>query len=138
MPAPTAEKDPVTAMLVGGVVPCAAVGLVAVAVATATGGAHGAVGALVGVALVAVVFSLTLATMRVTRRVAPELTLGMALLTYTTKAAALGLALVAWRDATWMSTTALGATVLACTVAWLAGQVRSYAAMRVPVYGGAS
>jgi ATP synthase protein I len=131
-------KDPVTSMLVGGAVPCAVVAvLVLVASAVAAGG-RGALGALVGSVLVVAVFSLTLAAMHVTRRVAPELTLGMALLTYTTKAVALGIALIAWRDATWMSTTALGASVLACTLAWLLGQVRSYAALRVPVYGGAS
>lgn len=121
-------------MLRGGALPAVAVAVPAVALGALLAGRDGAAGAAAGSAAVAASSLLTLVTMLVTRHVAPELALGAALLTYSTKVVALGLALLAWREATWMSPTAFALSVLAGVLAWTAGELRAFARLRLPVF----
>jgi ATP synthase protein I len=134
VPAPAAEADdPYRAMLRGALVPTAAVVLVATAAGLVLGGRVLA-GAALGAAVVVAFFATSLLVMSAVRHAAPEMLLAAALSVYAAKVAVLG-GLVFWlRDEAWLSPTAFAVTALACAVAWLAGQVRAFTRMRLPVW----
>ena len=128
-PAPRAPFD---AMLRGSVLPTVAVAVVAV-VGYAFVGAREAGSAALGAALVVVFFSLSLVVMRRTAHLAPTTVMAVVLATYTAKILALGVAMVVLRDASWLSGTALGLTVVACTIVWLGFEMRAFTRLRVLV-----
>jgi ATP synthase protein I len=67
------------------------------------------------------------------RDAAPEMFMAVAMSVYATKVGVVG-ALVFWlRDETWLSATAFAVTAIACAATWLAGQVRAFTRMRLPV-----
>lgn len=138
---PVQAADPYLAMMRGALLPTAAVGGLALAVAAVLEGTGAGTGVLVGTALgaalVVVFFGLTLTVMRAARNVAPEMSLGVALALYSTKVAVLGAAVLGLRDESWLSPTALAVTAMACAVAWLVGQVRGLARARLPIGGAA-
>lgn len=124
--------DPYRAMLRGALVPTAVVAAAGLAVGLVLGGRVLA-GTAVGAGVVVTFFGVTLLVMSAVRNAAPELLMAVAMSVYATKVAVMG-ALVFWlRDETWLSATAFAATAIACAVAWLAGQVRAFTRMRVPV-----
>lgn len=110
------------AMLRGAVVPSAVVSAVCVAVSAATVGSTGLWGALFGVALVTVFFTLSLYVLGATRKLDPVVTLMIAMALYAAKVIAMGIALIVVNLADLVGDpfhrTALGATVIACTLTW--------------------
>jgi ATP synthase protein I len=126
-----------SAMLRGSALPTAAVAVVCV-VAAAVGGAKEAWSAGLGAALVVVFFSLSLLVMKRTATWEPTAVMGVVLGTYTAKIIALGVAMVLLRDASWLSGQALALSIIACTVVWLAFEMRAFTRMRVLVAPEAS
>jgi ATP synthase protein I len=82
-------------------------------------------------------FSLSLLVMRSTAHLAPTTTMAVVLATYTGKIVALGVAMVLLRDASWLDGRALALAVIACTVVWLAFEMRAFTRLRVLVAPGA-
>ena len=131
-PAATAE-DPYAALLRGSLVPTAVVAALAVVVAGLS--SRGALfGAVLAAVVVLVFFSASLLVMRRTARTAPRNVMAVALVTYITKVGLLGLLLVAFKDATWLSGTAFALTALACAAVWLVAEIRAYSKVRLLVF----
>ncbi|HEX3003980.1 MAG TPA: hypothetical protein VHO27_07200 [Angustibacter sp.] len=126
-------REQFSAMLRGSLVPTAVVGAVAVVLAAVLGGAKPATSAALGAALVVVFFSLSLLVMRQTAHLQPTAVMAVVLATYTGKILALGIAMVLLRDAAWLSGQALALSIIACTVVWLAFEMRAFTRMRVLV-----
>lgn len=126
-------REQFTAMLRGSLVPTLVVGVVAVVLAAVLGGSTPATSAALGAALVAVFFSLSLLVMRQTAHLQPTAVMAVVLATYTGKILALGIAMVLLRDASWLSGQALALSIIACTVVWLAFEMRAFTRMRVLV-----
>lgn len=113
----------------------AAVALVCVVVAAVLAGLHGALSALLGSAMVLVFFGARLLVMRRTARSNPQLVLVAALGVYTVKIVVLGVAMVLLMGVSWIVGPALGLSVIACAVGWLAAEMRAFVKLRVPVFG---
>jgi ATP synthase protein I len=126
-------QDPYAALLRGAFVPTAIVALGCVVVAAVVSAA-----ALYGAALAAVVvlafFSTSLVIMRRTARSAPQNVMAVALVTYITKIGLLGVLLIVFKDATWLSGTGFAVTALVCAAVWLVSEIRAYSKVRLLVY----
>lgn len=135
-----AGQDPTraqfAAMLRGSLVPTLVVGVVVVG-GFAVAGARPAWSAALGAGLVVVFFSLSLLVMRQTSHLQPIAVMSVVLATYTAKILALAVAMVALRDARWLSGQALAVAVVVCTVVWLAFEMRAFTRLRVLVAPGA-
>lgn len=129
-------REQFAALLTGSVVPTAVMGALAVVVG-AFFGAQAAWSAAIGAALVLVFFSISLLVMRQTAHLEPTLVMAIVLATYTGKILALGVAMFTLRDASWMTGRALGLSVIACTMIWLAFEMRAFTRLRVLVSPGA-
>lgn len=126
-----------TAMLRGSLLPTLAVAVLAVGLAAFLGGPREAGSAALGAALVATFFSLSLLVMQRTAHLAPVAAMSVVLATYTGKMLALGAAMVLLRDAAWIAGRALALSIIACTVVWLAFEMRAFTRLRVLVAPGA-
>jgi hypothetical protein len=120
-------------MLRTSALPTVAVSLVAVVVAAIAGGARPAWSAALGAGMVIVFFSLSLLVMQRTAGWQPTAVMSVVLATYTAKIVALGVAMILLRDASWLSGQALALTVIACTIVWLAFEMRAFTRLRVLV-----
>lgn len=135
----TARTRPRTSRAVlGPLAVVALLGVVLVVVAGLVSGRPGALGALVGVVLVAGVFGFGGLVLGVVARVAPATSLLVALLTYTLQVVAVGLVYVALSsggaldggvDARWLS-----GAVIAGTLAWTTTQIVVTVRTREPLY----
>jgi len=74
--------------------------------------------------------------MRQTAHLQPVAVMSVVLATYTVKIVALGVAMVVLRDASWLDGQTLALSVIACTVVWLAFEMRAFTRMRVLVAPG--
>ena len=83
--------------------------------------------------MVIVFFSLSLLVMQRTAGGQPTAVMTVVLATYTLKIVALGVAMVLLRDASWLSGQALALSVIACTIVWLAFEMRAFTRLRVLV-----
>lgn len=119
-------QAPERALFRASVLPTAAAGVVVATVAALRAGVPGVYGAVFGTAVVMAFFGIGLLVSRAVARIAPELVMGIALLTYALKILALGGLLVAFRETSAFSTSAFAAAVLVATVVWLAAQVRAF------------
>ncbi len=126
--------DPYAAMLRGALVPTAAVGVAATAVAAWVEGLPGLWGAALAVVVVLAFFSASLVVMGRTARTAPANVMAIALVTYITKVGLLGLLLVLLQDARWLSGTAFALTALLCAMVWLPLEIFAYSRARTLVY----
>lgn len=130
-------REQFAAMLRGSLMPTLAVGLLVIVV-SAFFGARSAGSAAIGAGLVIVFFSLSLLVMRQTAHLQPVAVMSVVLATYTGKIIALGIAMVTLRDASWVSGRALGLAVIACTLVWLAFEMRAFTRLRILVAPGAA
>lgn len=130
--APTATVEPFAALLRGSLIPTALVAGLGLAGAGLFG-ARAAWSAALGGALVIGFFSASLLVMRRTAHVDPATAMAIVLATYTVKILALGLVLVLLRDAAWLNGRALAFNVIACTLVWLATEVRAFTRLRILV-----
>lgn len=128
----------VGAIVRASVVATLAAGLVAVVAAAIVSGSSAAVGAAIGTAMVCAFFGFGAIVLDVVTRLAPAVSLLIAMLTYTLKVVLIGLVFVALDragaldgaiDADW-----LGGTVIACTLVWLASQIFFSVRARQPLY----
>ncbi|MDH2429967.1 hypothetical protein [Sphaerisporangium sp. TRM90804] len=117
--------------LKGAAIPTLVVGLVAVIVAAILGGGTGALGAAIGVAVVAGFFTAGLVAVTWAGRVSPQMMMLAAVLGYLVKVILLMVLLSVFRDATAFSPRAFGWSVVVCTIAWTIGEVRAFLKLKM-------
>ncbi|RCG30894.1 hypothetical protein DQ384_13080 [Sphaerisporangium album] len=113
------------------VIPTAVAGLAAVVVAAFAEGAKGALGAGIGVLVVAAFFTISLVAVTYAARISPTMMMAAALGTFLLKILALVVTLEAFQDATVWHPGAFGLTVIACTVIWTIGEARGFLKLRI-------
>jgi ATP synthase protein I len=96
---------------------------VAVLICAALGGAKGAYGALIGVAIVAVFFGISILVVGRAARISPAAMMVAALATFVVKIVAFMIVLIALGHSTAFNGRMLGFTALACILAWSAAQI---------------
>jgi len=96
---------------------------VMVAVSAALAGVRGLYGALIGVAIVAVFFGISVLVVGRAARISPQAMMVAALITYVVKIVALAVVVSALHGMTAFSGRALGFTALGCILVWSAAQV---------------
>ncbi len=101
----------------------AAVGAVMIVVSVAVGGTKGLLGAVLGVALVAVFFAISVIAVGRAARRSPQAMMVTALTTYIAKILVLLFFVVRFAGTTVFSSRLFGLTALACILAWTASQV---------------
>ena len=94
-----------------------------VAVSAALVGVKGLIGALIGVALVAVFFGISIVVVGRAARISPPAMMLAAIITYLVKIVALAVVVSALNGTTAFSTRALGFTAIGCILVWSATQV---------------
>jgi ATP synthase protein I len=110
-------------------VPTAIGALIMIAVSAALVGSKGLVGALLGVAIVALFVGISIAVVGWASRIGPPAMMIAALGTFLVKVVALAVVVSSLEGTTAFSTRTLGFTAIGCIVLWSAAQV--IAAMRV-------
>lgn len=130
--------DSLMSLLRGALVPTLAVGAAAVVVATALTGAAGLIGAVFAVILVVGFFSASILVLRAVRRVEPVMFLAAALTVFALKVLALALVLgILMRTGALddlIHRGALGGTIIATALVWIAAETRAFVTMRAPIY----
>jgi ATP synthase protein I len=101
----------------------AAVGVVMIVVSVAVGGTKGLLGAVLGAALVAVFFAISVFAVGRAARRSPQAMMITALSTYIVKILLLLFFVVRFASTTVFSSRLFGLTALACILAWSASQV---------------
>jgi len=101
----------------------AVVALIMAAVSLGIGGTKGLVGAALGIALVAVFFSISVVAVGRAARISPQAMMVTALVTYIVKILVLLFFVVRYSNTTAFSTRLFGLSALACILAWCAAQV---------------
>jgi ATP synthase protein I len=119
-------------LLRGSLVPTLVAALACVVIALPAGSTAVA-GAAFGAALVVVFFSLGLVVMRRTARLNPDAVMGVVMLTYVLKVAALAVVLVLFRNASWLDPRYFALGALGCTFVWLGFELRAFTRLRVLV-----
>jgi len=94
-----------------------------VAVSAALVGTKGLIGALVGVAIVAVFFGISVVVVGRAARISPPAMMLAAIITYLVKIVALAVVVSALNGTTAFSTKTLGFTAIGCILVWSATQV---------------
>jgi ATP synthase protein I len=101
----------------------AIVAAVMVAVCAAIGGTHGLIGALLGVALVAVFFGIDVLVIGRMAKISPQAIMGAAIGLYLFKIIALAVAVKLLSDASFFNGKLFGVTALVCILAYCAAQM---------------
>ena len=104
---------------------------VMVAVSAALAGVKGLYGALIGVAIVAVFFGLSVLIVGRAARISPQAMMVAAMITYVVKIVALAIVVSALHGMTAFSDRALGLTALGCILVWSAAQVITAAKVKM-------
>ncbi|MGY1825010.1 MULTISPECIES: hypothetical protein [unclassified Blastococcus] len=131
---PATRPDPYGAMLRGGLVPATVVGVVAFAVFTAVDGALGAAGSALAVAVVLVSTVSTLVLLRRMAGLDPRVVFMGALVGYFFKVMLLGVFLVLFRDAEWLSPIAFAVTAIVVSLAGTIGEVVAFTRVKTYIY----
>jgi ATP synthase protein I len=121
-------------MLRGGAVPAAIVGVVALAVFTVVDGGVGAAGSLLATGVVLVCSASTLLLLRRTVGLDPRVVFLAAMIGYFTKVFLLGVLLVLFRDADWLSPIAFAVTAIAVSLASTIGEIVAFTRTRTLIY----
>lgn len=100
------------------------VGIAAAAASTVLAGVHGLIGSVVGVVVVFLFFGLGLVVLARLTRDHPQLMMIAGLAVYTVQLLLLGIFIAVFKDTTLFSGRSFAFTLLATTLAWLAGQIR--------------
>ncbi len=101
----------------------AIVAAIMVAVCAAIGGTHGLIGALLGVALVAIFFGIDVLVIGRVAKISPQAIMGAAIGLYLFKIIVLAVAVKLLSDATFFDGKLFGLTALVCILAYCASQV---------------
>jgi ATP synthase protein I len=118
-------------ILRGAAVPTAAVAVPLVVVAGLLAGGKGALGATLGVAVVAVFFTVGVVVLGWAAKINPVALMNVAIATYVVKAFALLLVLAALGDTTLFDRRAFGLSILVAAVVWMAGEVRAFSNLKI-------
>jgi hypothetical protein len=121
-------------MLRGGIVPSVAVGVVAIVVSSLVAGGLGAAGS--ALAVVVVLLS-SISTLVVLRRMAgldPRVLLMGALVAYFFKVGLLGVFLLVFRDASWLSPLAFAITAVVVSLAGTTGEIVAFTRVKTYIY----
>jgi len=110
----------------------AAVAAVMVALSTAIGGGKGALGALLGTAIVAAFFAISVFAVGRAARVSPQAMMITAMATYIAKILALLLFVARFRNSTAFNPRLFGLTAIVCILAWSASQVTWSLRLKIP------
>lgn len=113
-------------ILRGAAIPTAAAGALAVLLSFLLAGGLGALGSLIGLGLVAVFFTVGMVALAYAARVSATVMMQVALVTYLVKILTLGALLFALAGTDAFDLKAFAWTVVACTVVWIAAQVRAF------------
>ncbi|GII61618.1 hypothetical protein Skr01_17030 [Sphaerisporangium krabiense] len=111
--------------------PAALAGLIAVVAAAFAEGAKGALGAGIGVLVVAAFFTISLIAVTYAARVSPTMMMAAALGTFLTKILLLAVTLEYFADATVWHPGAFTLTVIACTICWTIGEARGFLKLKI-------
>jgi ATP synthase protein I len=101
----------------------AIVAAIMVAVCSAIGGTHGLIGAVLGVALVAVFFGIDVLVIGRVAKISPQVIMGAAIGLYVFKIITLAVAVKLLGDASFFNGKLFGVTALVCILAYCASQV---------------
>lgn len=110
----------------------AAVAAVMVALSTAIGGGKGALGALLGTAIVAAFFGISVFAVGRAAKVSPQAMMITAMATYIAKILALLLFVARFRNSTAFNPRLFGLTAIVCILAWSASQVTWSLRLKIP------
>ncbi len=110
----------------------AAAAAVMVAVSAAIGGGKGALGALLGTALVTAFFAISVLAVGAAARVSPQAMMVTALTTYIVKILILMFFVVRFSNSTIFNTRLFGLTAIVCILAWSASQVTWSLRLKMP------
>ena len=111
--------------------PTAAAAVVMIALSAALGGIKGLIGALLGVALVAVFFGISLVAVGRAARVSPQAMMITAIVTFLVKILALAVVVSQFSGTTAFNNRLFGFTAIVCIVAWSVGQAVVSSRMKV-------
>jgi ATP synthase protein I len=131
---PPTAQDLYSAMLRGGLVPAALVGAVALIVFTLLDGGVGAAGSLLATAVVLACSVSTMVLLRRTVRLDPRVVFLAAMIGYVTKVFLLGVLLVLFRDADWLSPMAFAVTAIVVSLASTIGEIVAFTRVRPLIY----
>ncbi|NJQ00810.1 hypothetical protein [Streptomyces zingiberis] len=106
--------------------PAAAAGALAAVVSAVLVGGQGALGAVVGAAVVILFMGIGLVVLQQTGRKYPQLFQAMGLMLYTTQLLLLFVFVAAFKDTELFDHRAFAATLVAVTLAWVAAQARAH------------
>jgi ATP synthase protein I len=110
----------------------AAVAAVMVALSAVMGGGKGALGALLGAALVAGFFAVSVVAVGAAAKVSPQVMMITAMLTYVAKILVLLFFVVRFSNSTAFNPRLFGLTAIACILAWSASQVTWSLRLKIP------
>ncbi|MFF5113351.1 hypothetical protein [Streptosporangium sp. NPDC000509] len=110
-------------VLKGAVIPTAAAGVVVVLAATLLSGGKGALGAALGLLVVAVFFTVSLVAVSYASRISPAMMMVAAIVTYAVKVLIIMALLKTFESATAFEPRAFGWSAIICTVVWTAGEM---------------
>jgi hypothetical protein len=126
--------DPALALLRGGALPALVTGAV-LAVAVAFAGARASAGAALGAALVCLAMSAGPMVMKAGRQWSPPAVMAVSLITYGAVVVILGVVYLALGRVAWVSSGHLGVALIACAVAWSAGELWAARRLRLLAFG---
>ncbi|MFD3943575.1 hypothetical protein [Streptomyces sp. NPDC058579] len=113
-------------ILLSAAIPAAATGAVAAVISGVVAGGKGAIGAVIGCAVVIAFMGIGLVVLQRTAKSYPHLFQAMGLLLYTTQLLFLFLLMFLLKDTTFFDFKAFAFTTLASTLVWIAAQARAY------------
>jgi ATP synthase protein I len=114
------------------VVTTAAVGAVMAVISLAVGGGKGLLGSVLGIALVAVFFAISVVAVARAAKVSPQAMMITAMTTYIVKILVLLFFVVRFASSTAFNTKLFGLTALVCILAWTASQVTWSLRLKIP------
>ena len=109
----------------------AAAAVVMVALSTAIGGGKGALGALLGTAIVTAFFAVSVIAVGAAARLSPQAMMATAMATYMVKILVLLLFVSRFSNSTAFNPRLFGLTAIVCILAWSAAQVTSALRLRI-------
>ncbi len=118
-------------ILRGAAVPTAVAAVPLVLIAGLLAGGKGALGAALGVVVVAVFFTVGVVVLGWAAKIHPVALMNVAIATYLVKAFALLLVLVFLGDTTLFDRRAFGLSILIAAVVWMAGEVRAFSQLKI-------
>ena len=129
-----APQDPYRAMLRGGALPALAAGAVALVVFVVLDGRLGGAGSALALAVVVLTFGSSMLVLSRTAHLDPRVVFMVAMVGYTTKVGLLGLFLLLFRNADWLSPVAFAVTAIVASLAWTIGEVVAFTRVRTLIY----